>query len=210
MLVVPHKPCHSRWVRSPRCDSCAGTARCAARPREGSGGLRQARSWRRSAGSGSPGAFLKTKSEIGNRKSEACELVSDFVLRISDFARLWFRAGGHKLGTLDDLVIHGHRLTKRLGWNLDLLNQADQAQQLDEIVGHVELPPAEAVARRAWVSMMIIVPAFAQGEQGDPPEVRGAIPGRIAAVAPPVGSAVDQPGRVVEQRGTHENPPDKP
>src|SRR5579871_685929 len=82
--------------------------------------------------------------------------------------------------------------------DVNLLGQAHQAQQADSAIGRVQFPPAEPVPGRAGEGVVVVVPAFAQGEQGHPPQVRRAVPGRVTAVAPEVGGAVDEPGRVVE------------
>src|SRR5579883_924291 len=92
---------------------------------------------------------------------------------------------------------------RRLARNVNLLDQAHQTQQADQAISRVKLPPAQPVSGRAWEGVMIVVPAFPQGEQGDPPEIRRVVPRPVVAVAPKVGGTVDEPGRVVEQRRAH-------
>ena len=55
--------------------------------------------------------------------------------------------------------------------------------------------------------MMVVVPAFAAGQQRDPPVVAGVVAGLEAARAPEMGGGVDQPGRVQAQRGAQKDAP---
>ena len=48
---------------------------------------------------------------------------------------------------------------------------AQELQQLELDPGQVELIPRQTVARRGGVGMVIVVPAFAEGDQRDPPVV---------------------------------------
>ena len=57
--------------------------------------------------------------------------------------------------------------------------------------------------------MVIIVPAFAVRQEGDPPAVGGGIFGLKGAVAEFVGGAVDEPGGVVHQDEADEYAPQK-
>ena len=80
--------------------------------------------------------------------------------------------------------------------NLDFFGEADFAEQPDAVVVDVELIPGEAVTRADGMGVVVVVPAFAAGEQSDPPVVAGVVLGLEAALAPEVRRRVDEPGGV--------------
>src|ERR1035438_2698636 len=55
--------------------------------------------------------------------------------------------------------------------DLDFFGEADFGEEPDAVVVDVELVPGEAVARANRVGVVVVVPTFAAGEQGDPPGV---------------------------------------
>jgi hypothetical protein len=85
----------------------------------------------------------------------------------------------------------------------------DAAEQPDAVVVDVELVPGEAVAGADRVGVVVVVPAFAAGEQGDPPVVAGVVLGLEAALAPEVGGGVDQPGGVQADDDAEEGSPEQ-
>ena len=76
------------------------------------------------------------------------------------------------------------------------MGQARLREQPDAIVVDVELVPGETVARADRVGVVVVVPALAAGEQGDPPAVARVIAGLEAACAVEVRGRVDEPGGV--------------
>src|SRR2546428_13762762 len=67
--------------------------------------------------------------------------------------------------------------------------------------------PCDAMPGKNRMRMMIIMPAFAKGEDRDPPVVGGEIVGDKAARAPSVGDGVHHPGAVQAHYGADENSP---
>src|SRR6202042_922097 len=92
--------------------------------------------------------------------------------------------------------------------DLDLLGQTHLAQHPDTVVVDVKLVPGEAVAGADGVGVVVVVPAFAAGEDGDPPVVAGVVLGLEAALAPEVGGGVDQPGGVEPDGDAEEGSPE--
>src|SRR5208283_4322291 len=74
--------------------------------------------------------------------------------------------------------------------------EAELGEQPDSIVIGIDLVPGQSVARRDGVGMVIVVPAFAAGEERDPPTVAGVVAGLKPPRAPHVGGGVDEPGGV--------------
>src|SRR5450631_189590 len=70
---------------------------------------------------------------------------------------------------------------------LNFLGEADLGEQPYAVVVRVELVPGEAVASADRVSVVVVVPAFATGEQSDPPAIAGVILGLEAARTEHVG-----------------------
>ena len=81
-------------------------------------------------------------------------------------------------------------------------------EEPDAVVVDVELVPGEAVARADGVGVVVVVPAFAAGEQSDPPVVAGVVLGFEAARAPEVGGGVDEPGGVQADDDAEEGSPE--
>ena len=53
--------------------------------------------------------------------------------------------------------------------------ESDFAEEPDAVVVDVELVPFEAVAGADGMGVVVVVPAFAEGEQGDPEAVAGGV-----------------------------------
>ena len=67
------------------------------------------------------------------------------------------------------------------------MSQSKAGQDADGHVSHVHFPPPQTMAGGGLEGVMIVVPALAVGQQGDPPEVRRGVAGLVGAVAPDVG-----------------------
>ena len=78
--------------------------------------------------------------------------------------------------------------------DLDLFRESDLAEYPDAVVVDVEFIPGKAVARADGMCVVVVVPAFAAGEQGNPPVVAGIVSRLKAATAPQVGRRIHQPG----------------
>src|SRR6266436_6222003 len=62
-------------------------------------------------------------------------------------------------------------LAEYTGWDMNVLGQSANAQKTNPPVRHVYFPPAQSVPGRTRESMVVIVPAFAKGQDRDPPQV---------------------------------------
>src|SRR5687768_13998419 len=62
--------------------------------------------------------------------------------------------------------------------------KADPFQESDRQPGVVDLPPAMAMPRRAWIGVVVVVPAFAVGDQPDDEVVAAVLVGLVVPVAP--------------------------
>lgn len=86
-----------------------------------------------------------------------------------------------------------------------ILGQSKLFERPDGHVGHVNLPPRHPVTGGTRHGVMVVVPAFAVGQDGRPPEIGRVVTGFMAAVAPLVTSGVGEPGAVVDDDGTNKN-----
>ncbi len=66
----------------------------------------------------------------------------------------------------------------------DVLGQTNRSEQAYDEECHVELPPLMAVLRQAWMSMVVIVPAFTVSDDRDPPKVATVVTRFVVLVAP--------------------------
>src|SRR5688572_18452498 len=64
------------------------------------------------------------------------------------------------------------------------------------------------MVRHAWIGMVIVVPAFAVGQQRDPPVIAALVRRLIVAVAPHVAGRIYEPRAVQYEHQPNEHPPD--
>src|SRR5947209_2630561 len=90
---------------------------------------------------------------------------------------------------------------------LDGLRQPEQLECADAPPVDIYLVPSEAVARRARVRVVVVVPPFAERHQGDE-QVIGRVVGGLEPPRPPhVRRRVDEPRRVQPNDGAQEDAP---
>ena len=71
----------------------------------------------------------------------------------------------------------------------------------------IQLIPSETVANRARTGVVVVVPAFAKGQERHPPVV-GRIVARLkTAVAPRMRGRINQPGSMKRDGGSQEDAP---
>src|SRR5436190_8850012 len=73
---------------------------------------------------------------------------------------------------------------------------AEELQNFDLDPGDIELIPGQSVAGGGRMRVVIVMPAFAEREEGNPPAISGIIPGIEAARAPQMRGRVHEPGGV--------------
>src|SRR4051794_36770236 len=76
--------------------------------------------------------------------------------------------------------------------------EAQLAEQPNGPLGRVELPRFHAVAVVVLKFMMIIVIAFAEGEEGHNPTIPGRAVGRVGAIAQHVAKGIDKKGGMLD------------
>ncbi len=85
------------------------------------------------------------------------------------------------------------------GRRLEVAHRAERRQPLQGVVGHVDLPPAEPLARARLIGVVVVVPALAHGEDGQDRVVAGVVAGHIAPRAAHMGQGIDAEGGVVDR-----------
>ena len=109
------------------------------------------------------------------------------------------------------LIAHAHRFSGRVWtrlrclhgscyyvgrWFADVPHQSREAKNPDQVIGHVDLPPDKALIGGTLVVMMVVVPALAKSEEGDPPVVATRVGGGIAPTSKEVADRIDRESRV--------------
>src|SRR6266487_7148471 len=75
-------------------------------------------------------------------------------------------------------------LGQQVGGNFaEVPDDFEPGTNLQRVIGDVDLPPEEALTRGSHEVMMVIVPALAEGEQGEQPIVAAGVGGLITARA---------------------------
>ena len=88
--------------------------------------------------------------------------------------------------------------------------EADQGERADDVVAHVDLPPAQAVPGRGREGVVGVVPALAQRQDAEHDVVAALVVAPVGPQAPQVADRVDAPGDVVDQEDAHQPAPDQP
>src|SRR6185312_6857136 len=70
--------------------------------------------------------------------------------------------------------------------------ESQALQQAQEVVGHVDLPPAKALIGRALVVVMVVVPTLTGRHQGEQPTVARTVGGGVATAAEQMAERVDR------------------
>ena len=83
-------------------------------------------------------------------------------------------------------------------------------ERLQDVVGGVDLPPAETLAHAALIGVVIVVPALAHGEEGEQPVVAGVVARDVALAAVHVGQRVDAERAVIDRDRAPEKADDEP
>ena len=91
----------------------------------------------------------------------------------------------------------------------NLPGEAQFFEHEDCAVGHVEFPPFVAVLGHPLVFVMIVMPAFAVGQQSHPPEIAAVVGRFIVAITPDVSRGVHEPGCVQDVEQTHKHAVDE-
>ena len=102
-----------------------------------------------------------------------------------------------------DFVVDG------AGDGFEVPDEAELGHEFEAVVGEIDFPPVEALAGAAHVAVVVVVPAFAQGDEGEPEVVAALVGGFEALIAPDVGEAVDEEGAVQEEDGADKEAPDE-
>src|SRR5271165_1413344 len=92
----------------------------------------------------------------------------------------------------------------------DVPSEADGLEGVDAVPIHVEFIPLQAVTRGLRRIVMVIVPAFAKGENGHPKAIPGKITSCETLRAPYVRGGIHEPGGVHTEDGAQENAPHQP
>lgn len=86
-------------------------------------------------------------------------------------------------------------------------DQAEFFQDLQDVVGDVDLPPKEALVGARHVVVMVVVPAFTHGQKREPEVVAARVFRGVATTSPHVRERVDGEGRVQQEACGHDVPP---
>jgi len=112
-------------------------------------------------------------------------------------------ANGVVVGALGGLFVDGF-------WDgFQAPDETGVGEKFQAVVGDVDFPPIKAVASGALVAVVVVVPAFAERDEGENETVAGIVGGIKAAVAPEVREGIDRSRAVEEGGGADEESPDE-
>ena len=93
------------------------------------------------------------------------------------------------------------------GGEFDIFGPAEAFENADGDPVHIELIPFSAVSRRGRPHVVIIVPAFAERQDGDEPVVGREIAGVVRPFAVDMSERIDEPCRMPTDNDACENAP---
>src|ERR1700741_2409773 len=96
-----------------------------------------------------------------------------------------------------------------LGYATEFANDAEPGENLQGVIGDVDFPPVEALARGSHEVVMVVVPTFAESDEREEPIVFAGVGGREAALAEDVRERIDGEGTMPEENGAQEEAPEK-
>src|SRR5262249_33687227 len=88
-------------------------------------------------------------------------------------------------------------------------HESAPGKRFERVVGNINFPPEKALARAGHVVVMIVVPAFAEGHQGEQPVVPAGVRRLVAARTEKMRKRIDGEGIVPEQRRAQAKAPEK-
>ena|ERR1700730_4689818 len=86
---------------------------------------------------------------------------------------------------------------------------AEPREHFQGVVGDVHFPPEKSLASGSHKVVMVIVPAFAEGQQGEEPVVLAGVGGLIATRAEQMRKRIDGEGVVPQEDGAQAESPDE-
>src|ERR1700739_1311060 len=90
-------------------------------------------------------------------------------------------------------------------------NEPEPREKTEGVEGDVDFPPIETLASAGHVVVVIVVPAFAKGDESEKPIVFAGVGGGKTALAENVRKRIDGEGAMPEKNGTQaETPSEEP
>ena len=90
----------------------------------------------------------------------------------------------------------------------EFADQAEPRENFQRVVGDVDFPPIEALTGAGHIVMMVVVPAFAERDQGQEPIILAGVGGGETAIAENVRERIDGERAVPEKNGAEEEAPE--
>ena len=90
---------------------------------------------------------------------------------------------------------------------LQIPDDAQRRQQPQAVVRYIDFPPKKALPRRAGKVVMVVVPAFAEGEKREPQVVARIVARGVAAPPIKMRKRVDGKGGVIQHHGGYAKAP---
>src|SRR5207249_10913811 len=88
-------------------------------------------------------------------------------------------------------------------------DDAEPGHDFQRVIGDVNLPPEKALARRSHKVMMVVVPAFSEGEERQQPIVTAGVRGFVAPRPEEVRERVDGKSVMPQKNGAQTETPHK-
>jgi hypothetical protein len=91
----------------------------------------------------------------------------------------------------------------------DLSNEPNPREKPDGQIGYVKLPPEMPVLGGSWISVVIVVPTFASGQDSNEKIISTRIIGRVTPVSPQMSYRIHRPSDVPHHDDSNKDTPYK-
>src|SRR5688572_4280459 len=91
----------------------------------------------------------------------------------------------------------------------DVPDEMQPRKDANDIIGHIDLPPHQTMARGSWKGMMGIVPSLTHGKNAHGDVIPAFIFNKVSFLAPQMADRIHAPCYVVDQKEACQAAPDQ-
>ena len=89
------------------------------------------------------------------------------------------------------------------------MDDADDLEELEHIVGRINFPPEETLTCAMWVVVVVVMPTFPESQNGEDEAILAGLTGLITTATEEVAEGIDREGGVIEDHGAEAEAPEE-
>jgi hypothetical protein len=103
----------------------------------------------------------------------------------------------------------GSFLVDSLWWNSQIPDKAQPRKGFQNIMRDINFPPVKSLSLRSRIAVVVVMPSFSEGDQGEQPVVSTFVGGLESLFPNQVGEGVNTEGSVIEENRRDKKAPHK-